>query len=237
MDAAGPRCSPQRGGIFLRLLKWFSILAFLGILYLLRGPILRSAGEFWVEDEGAQPADAIVVLSDDNYRADRAARAAELFREGWAPRVVASGRYLRPYAGIAELMQRDLADRGVPPTAVVRLAHVAANTREEAVIIRRLVDRQHWKRVLIVTSNFHTRRAARIFHHVFKNSAHVRVVAAPDSGYNPASWWRSRSGVKLFFLESASYPLAIWETRSTEAATRGLHERESLPSTLWPATQ
>src|SRR5208282_2235482 len=101
--------------------------------YLVRQPVLRLAGGFWVVDEAPQAADAIVMLGDDNYNADRATRAAELFKAGWAPRIVASGRYLRPYASIADLEAHDLSDRGVPATAVVRLAHHAEDTHEECV--------------------------------------------------------------------------------------------------------
>ena len=66
------------------------------MVYLARHPILRFAAESWVIDEPAAHADAIVVLGDDNFYADRATHAAELFRQGVAPVVVASGRRLRP---------------------------------------------------------------------------------------------------------------------------------------------
>ena len=221
--------SRERGGIILKALKWCTILVVLLTLYLLRGPILRHAGEFWVVEEPPEKSDAIVLLGDDNYPANRAARAAELYRAGWAPRIVASGRYLRPYASIAQLMQRDLVEHGVPASAIIQLPSLAANTREEAVLVRRLADRQHWRRVLVVTSNFHTRRAGHIYARVFRNSAEVRMVAAIDSGYDPANWWRSRSGIKIFFMELASYPVAIWETRSTESAQRGLQGPSAIP--------
>ena len=113
--------SRQRGGIISKLIALLVLLALLAVVYLLRHPLLRAAGEWWVVDDGLAPADAIILLSDDNYFADRAARAAELYHGRWAPRIVASGRMLRRYAGIAELMQRDLVERGVPADAVVRL--------------------------------------------------------------------------------------------------------------------
>jgi uncharacterized SAM-binding protein YcdF (DUF218 family) len=223
---ARPR-GPERGGIILKFLKWIIIVVVIAALYLLRGPILRSMGEFWMVEDPPEKADAILLLGDDNFSADRAARAAELYREGWAPRIVASGRYLRPYASLAELMQHDLMDRGVPASAIQKFPSLAGNTREEAVLLRRLADRQHWKRVLVVTSNYHTRRTRHIYTRVFRDSADVRVVAARDGGYQPDAWWHSRSGVKLFFMEFASYPVAIWETRSTESAQRGLNAPES----------
>lgn len=126
-------------------------------------------------------------------------------------------------------MQHDLADRGVPADAVIKFPSLAGNTREEAVLLRRLVDKQRWQRVLVVTSSYHTRRARHIYLRVFRDSADVRVIAASDGGYNPDKWWNSRSGVKFFFMESFAYPVAIWETRSTESAQRGLNAGGALP--------
>jgi uncharacterized SAM-binding protein YcdF (DUF218 family) len=223
--SAGSHCR-QRGGIIWKLMSWVFLLAVVAVVYVLHEPLLRMVGNFWVVEDQPEKADAIFLLGDDNISADRASRAAELYREGWAPRIVASGRSLRPYASLAELMQHDLADRGVPSAAVIRLPHTAANTREEAVLLRRMSDRQHWRRVLVVTSNYHTRRARHIYTRVFRDSADVRVIAARDFGYNPSNWWRTRSGIKLFFMESVAYPVAVWETRSTESAQRGLNAPE-----------
>src|ERR1700752_5003490 len=94
----------DRGGIFFRLLFLIFLVVFAFVIYLARYPILRLAGNFWVVDESPQTSDAIVVLSDDDYDAGRAARAADVYRASWAPRIIASGRILRPYIAIAELM-------------------------------------------------------------------------------------------------------------------------------------
>jgi uncharacterized SAM-binding protein YcdF (DUF218 family) len=164
-----------------------------------------------VVDEPPQRADAILLLGDDNYLAERAARAAELYHAGWATKIVASGRWLRPYFSIAELMEHDLGARGVPPTAIVRHANRAANTYEEALSLRRLVHEQGWRRVLVVTSNSHTRRARYIFRKVMEPAVEIRVVAAADSSYDPRSWWHTRTGVKTFFYETVGMAVALWE--------------------------
>ena len=110
-----PRLSnSQRGGIIFRLAFYVFLIAFLFVVYLVRHPLLRLASGFWIVNESPVTSDAIVILSDDNYNGDRAAEAANIFKAGWAPRVIASGRYLRPYAGIAELEARDLESHGVP---------------------------------------------------------------------------------------------------------------------------
>ena len=127
--------SIQRGGIFFRFLFLIFLICVAFVLYLARHPLLRVAGNFWVVDDAPAASDVIVVLGDDNYSGDRAARAAELYKAGWAPRVVASGRYLRPYAGISELEEHDLEAHGVPAKAITPLAHHAENTREEGAAI------------------------------------------------------------------------------------------------------
>lgn len=201
----------QRGGILAKLLALVLILVLLAGLYLFRQPILRWVGGYWVVDEPPQHADAILLLGDDTYLAERAARAAELYHAGWAPRIVASGRWLRPYFSIAELMEHDLRNRGVPPEAIVRHASRAANTYEEALSLRQLVREQGWRRVLVVTSNSHTRRARYIFRKVMEPAVAIRVVAAADSSYDPRSWWHTRAGVKTFFYETVGMAVALWE--------------------------
>jgi len=209
----------QRGGIFSKLLFLIFVVALVAILYLARHPILRYAGDFWIVDETPQVSDVIVILSDDNYGADRAARAAQLFKSGMAPRILASGRLLRPYAGIAELMEHDLKALGVPANAIVPVTHRATNTREEAIADSQAIAAHGWKKVLLVTSNYHTRRADYIFERALPAGTELRVVSAPDSEYDPNTWWQTRNGLKRFLYESAGYVVAMWEMRHSEVQT------------------
>jgi uncharacterized SAM-binding protein YcdF (DUF218 family) len=211
----------ENGGIFLRLLFLLVLLAFFALLYVVRHPLMRLAGQLWVVDEPAEHADVIVVLGDDNYTGDRAAHAAELYRAGLAPQVVASGRLLRPYAGVAEMIERDLESRGVPAASIVKFPHWAANTREEAEALAGLVAGRGWKRILVVTSNYHARRTRFIFGRVFKPEVTVRVGAARDSEFDPSHWWETRLGEKLFFNEVLGYAVAWWELRGKTSAVGG----------------
>jgi uncharacterized SAM-binding protein YcdF (DUF218 family) len=204
----------ERGGIFFRLLLLLVFLAFLAFVYAVRHPLMRLAGQFWVIDEPGEHADVIIVLGDDNYSGDRAAHAADLYRAGLAPQVVASGRFLRPYAEIAGMMEHDLESRGVPAASIVKFSHRAANTREEAEALRGVVASHGWKRVLVVTSNYHARRARFIFGRVFPPAVTLRVSAAQDSEFDSSHWWETRLGQKLFFNEVVGTVVAWWELRS-----------------------
>jgi uncharacterized SAM-binding protein YcdF (DUF218 family) len=210
----------QRGGIISRLLSLIFLVVFIFLLYLARHPLLRLAGNWWVVSDPLQHADAIVVIGDDNYSGDRAAYGAELFLSGWAPRVVASGRMMRPYSGVAALIAHDIESKGVPAASVVTFDHHAANTREEAEALRGFVGQHNWHKIVLVTSSYHTRRSRYIFRKVFPLNVSVIVTPARDSEYDPDRWWESRLGVKLFFQESVGYLLAMWELRNSQPPTQ-----------------
>src|ERR1700684_1875677 len=206
----------QRGGIIFKLLLLIFFLLLLLILYLVRVPLLRFAGEFWIVDDAPESSDAIVVLSGDNFDAVRASRAAALFRSGMAPRVVATGRSLRSYASTTDLMKRDLVDHGVPAAAIIPLNHRAEDTREEALVVSEIVASHGWKKILLVTSNYHTRRSEYIYERTLPANDQLLTVAAPGSDSDPNYWWKTRTGVKIFFHEFGGYLIALWETKKSD---------------------
>ena len=180
---------------------------------------MRLAGRAVIVDDSPRASDAIVMLGDDNYSGDRATRAAELIKGGWAPRVIASGRYLRSYMSVAQLEQRDLIADGVPASAIIPLSHHARNTREECTVIGKFLGQRGWKHVLLVTSNYHTRRADYICSRVLPHGTELYVIAAKDSDYNPNDWWDSRQGTKTFFHEVQGLIVSVWELRHNSVQT------------------
>jgi uncharacterized SAM-binding protein YcdF (DUF218 family) len=201
----------QTGGILAKSMVVLFLLAFCFLLYLVRAPILRFVGQTWVVEDPLERSDAILVLSDDNFYADRAQRAAELYRHGMAPVVVASGRRLRPYAGIAELMVHDLAERGVPKDKIEAFAQDADNTKDEARVLALLASKKKWRSVIVVTSNYHTRRSRYIFRRVFPPATRVLLASAPDGDFDPENWWQHRKSLKELTREMAGLVVAIWE--------------------------
>jgi uncharacterized SAM-binding protein YcdF (DUF218 family) len=213
------RSASQRGGIIFKLLFLICLAVFGFFLYIARHPLLRFAGGFWVVDDSPKTSDAIVMLSDDNFQADRAERAAELYKAGWAPRVIASGRLLRSYTGIAEIEEHDLEARGVPEAAIIKLSASDRNTRQECTNIGEFVASHGWKRILLVTSNYHTRRARYICSRLLPAGTTLLVSAARDSDYDPDSWWQNREGGKMFFQEFVGLLVAMWELRHSDVQT------------------
>jgi uncharacterized SAM-binding protein YcdF (DUF218 family) len=203
--------SAQRGGILSTLVSLLFLVVFCAVIYFARHPIMKFAAESWVINEPAANADAIVVLSDDNFYADRATHAAELFRQGSAPIVVASGRRLRPSAGISELTEHDLIERGVPKDKIVKFPNDADSTAEAAIAITRFASEHGWKKLIIVTSNYHTRRARYIFQKIAPPAMEISIASARDGDFDPERWWEKRRSVKAFLGELTGMAEAMWE--------------------------
>src|SRR5258706_10324914 len=209
----GPSNTGEAGRIFLNLIILLLLAVFCLALYVVRHPLLRFIAESWIVEDTLDKADALIVLGDDNFYADRVTRGAQLFREGKAPVVVASGRRLRPSAGIAELMEHDLVERGVPREKIVRFSHDGESTLEEAQALARIVKERKWHSVIVVTSNFHTRRTRYIFLRVFPQSVEVRVASARDGDFDPEHWREKRKSIKELTKEFAGVVVAGWELR------------------------
>jgi len=207
----------ERGGVVGTLIGLLCIAAICLLLYWARHPIMRYAGESWVEDEPASHADALLLLGDDNFYADRATRAAELIRQGVAPVVVASGRRLRPTAGITELLQHDLIERGVPKEKILPFPHDAETTENEAAQLEGFSAEHHFRSVIVVTSNYHTRRAFYIFRHVFPPGIAVSVASTRDGDFDPDHWWEKRKSEALFLHEFTGLLVAHWDFHSHAA--------------------
>lgn len=129
-------------------------------------PVLYSAGAGLAVPERLLPADLILVLGGDGP--PRAARAAALFQAGFAPRVLVSGQ--GDCTGI-----RDALVVGGVPAASITLECASSSTYENAAFSAPLLGRLRLRRVLLVTSWFHLRRALACF-----------ALAAPGVAWLPA---------------------------------------------------
>lgn len=204
--------NPQRGKVLLWLLVFFLLGLLLLTLYLVRGPLLRAFADWWIVEDPLEKAQAIVVLGGDNRMGERVRHAAELYHTGWAPRVVLSGMSYRTYFNEVTLMEREATNLGIPREHLVVFPQSGRSTLEEALALRAVLAEHHWRKIIVVTSNYHTRRTRRIFHGVYRrHGTQVLISAAPDSDFNPQRWWRQRTGRALLGLELLKSIQTWWE--------------------------
>jgi uncharacterized SAM-binding protein YcdF (DUF218 family) len=140
------------------VLKWIKrLLTFCGVICALLVILgyLFAESLLFVESPCVK-ADAFVVLGGDS--ADRPWKLVELFKRGIAQKVIVSGQ------GDCELIQQRLMYAGVPNECLIG-DPVSKNTKENAEISVALLRTLGAKRVVIVTSWYHSRRALACFHH------------------------------------------------------------------------
>jgi uncharacterized SAM-binding protein YcdF (DUF218 family) len=184
--------------------KFLICLAVLALVVSLSKDIwLRAAGRFLIYSEAIEPAQAAVVLAGDTTGC-RLTAAAELARRGVVPLVLVSGP-----PGIYGINEADAAIRfitahGYDERWFIPLRHDANSTRAESGYLLAELQRRGVEKFVLVTSNYHSGRAHRIFRQAIAQRGlkmEMRVLASGDPNYTADSWWRSREGRKTAFYE------------------------------------
>ena len=188
----------------LSRLRFLLILGVLVVCLLLtRSWWLKGLGYALIHDDGPATADIAVVLAGDSY-GHRITKAGELVREGYVPAVLVSGP-----AGAYGLYESDLAipfavRQGFPSDWFIAFPNHSLSTQEEAAAVLQELRRRNVRSFLLVTSNYHSARARRIYlaaERAMGERVPIRTVTAPDEFFEPDSWWRSRQGQKIAFME------------------------------------
>ncbi len=166
----------RKGGVFLILL---------GIAVCLT----LSAGSYLVIDQPPVPADAIVVFSGD--RGVRMEKAAELFRNGYAPKILISGGEVYEGLVMAEVMKDHGLSLGIPESAML-LEKQASSTFQNAEYTCDILRNNGMDQALVVTSDFHTRRTLWSLDRLYAPAGiRYSIIAADDPEFTKEAWWSS----------------------------------------------
>ena len=175
----------------------------LAVGYLTHPLYLTALGRTLIVEDSLQKADAILVLAGDTRTGDRVIHAVGLYKRGLAPLLVLSGTPMGFRTDEAEVMQRHAEFLGVPPERIVAVKHDSESTREEASVVVPILKRKGIKGVILVTSNYHTARAKRVFEKEAGPDG-PRFLASPaqDGYFDPDGWWTRRRDAKVFVYEA-----------------------------------
>lgn len=192
-------------------------LAALALALILLHPLwLGALGDFLVARDELHPADAIVVLAGNSpYRAEHAV---QLYKTGWAPRLLISNELVQSHGVTAsweDLRRAGLVRLDVPEAAILLLPEIARNTQHEAIESRDVMLSHGWRSAILVTDPFHTRRALWIFRDVW-GPAGLEIIASPAdrSKYSVDGWWRDPDRAIRVLQEYVKLPYYLL-TRST----------------------
>jgi len=135
---------------------------------------------------------------------ERGSEAGRLLVKGAADLVVCTGGnvphtmevmgHLVPEAGITREAALQV---GAPPEQVLALV-AGTSTWEEAALILKDAQQRGSDTIVVVTTDFHTRRVKRVFNKRFVESGIVvQVHAAASMDYDPTAWWRTEEGLLM----------------------------------------
>jgi uncharacterized SAM-binding protein YcdF (DUF218 family)/glycosyltransferase involved in cell wall biosynthesis len=161
-----------------------AIVGGLAIAYLLvfQTPLVWTLASPLKLSDPPQQADCIVVFAGGvgesgkaggGYQ-ERVKEATDLYRQGYASHMIFSSGFVFAFPE-AEVMRTLAIDNGVPASAIELETH-AANTHENVVFSQRLLEAHGWRRILLVSSPYHMRRALLTWH---KAAPATTVVPTP----------------------------------------------------------
>ncbi|HYR87114.1 MAG TPA: YdcF family protein [Terriglobia bacterium] len=186
------------------------VLFMIPVAYFGYQPLLRYAAGLIIEDSEPRRSDAILLLAGGDP--GRAWGAADLYKEQLGSYVILTAEPLGSdvialrQAGIpigtgVDQNERVLRALGVPQENIVRVKPYVQDTFDELTRVRELCEERQWKSLLIVTSNYHTRRTRLTAKYVLGPYMDFTVVASRHGGINPEAWWKMRNDVRTFLIE------------------------------------
>ena len=145
----------------------------------------------------------ILVLAGDN-NGERVAEAVNLYKQGYAKNILMSGGPFAWKLTYAWWMKKQALESGIPAKAIL-MQDRSFSTKDDARFSLPIVKARGFKSVLLVTSPFHTRRAARSFKKLFGPAGiSVRVYPVQKSSYNPKRWWTRHEDTEFVVREYIS---------------------------------
>lgn len=193
-------CMSRRCRGTLKLLLFMAGL--LVLAFMARYRILHAMGRCLIKEDVPVHADAIYVLGGAPY--DRGTAAAALLLHEVAPVAYATGSN---HASILKAEGRLVTEAALTRMAAVRAGADPArilpfpygtSTFEEAQGVLYHAQRIGADTIVVLTTDFHTRRVGKVFRKRFEASGiHVLVSSTPSTEYDVDHWWESEQGLLM----------------------------------------
>ena len=178
------------------MLKWVFRL---GLALFLMAAAIAAVAWFYPEkflcvDSGPVRGDVIVVLGGGMH--ERPVRAAQLFQQGVAPRVLVSG------AGDDAINRQILLQHGVPAGAI-EVEGQSMTTQENAVFTIKRLRSENVRTVVLVTTWYHARRALRTFEHYAPD---IKFYVRPSYHAFDREDWPKQGNARRMWMEFLKLP-------------------------------
>ena len=171
-----------------------------GVAYLTSDYWAPGPAKFLIKTDPLEPADVIVVLAGDGS-GGRVEEGLKLLQGGLAPRMLINGSYSLYEARECDLGRDYAIAHGGDPETLEAFCIEADSTQDEARILDRELKSRTVKHAIVVTSDFHTARARRIFRGSTSGDVRYSFAASRTPEFDPDGWWRTRPGKEIVVIE------------------------------------
>jgi uncharacterized SAM-binding protein YcdF (DUF218 family) len=177
------------------------LLRLLGVGLLATATFVLISGRLLVVDNPPVHTSWAVVLDGQSAQMERSDSAMHLFRLERFDSLALSGTpVFRSYYS-SHFTAKDVLHQGLPAGKMVELQHDAQSTIQEARYLVPFFRGRNADTVLLITSAFHTARAARIFNAVAGGSPVFIATDIGDTEFRPWGWFRHRESVGIWYVE------------------------------------
>jgi uncharacterized SAM-binding protein YcdF (DUF218 family) len=166
----------------------YIIFAIFLLAFALRGLWLPFLAKWLIVNEPLAKADVIIVPSG-NEEDLRITYAAQVYKNGFAGKVLLSGRLsLEKETGI-NLGKIYVMSLGVPEKDILSEMD-SVSTVENALFSKKVIEEHKYKNVILVTYPVHTRRSRQVFKRIL--SKDVKLITACDTNsFDVKNWWKN----------------------------------------------
>jgi uncharacterized SAM-binding protein YcdF (DUF218 family) len=150
---------------------------------------------------------AVVLQGSFEGERARIAGAVKLLQQGMAPRALLSVPNVSFWGESIPPIARGYLERRYGQDWGSRIDFCVTDedtnsTDSEMRALTPCIRQHHWQSIVVVTSNYHTRRASMIWNRLARQDPSIRVwVTGVDDPEFQTPWWRHRLSAKIFFLE------------------------------------
>ncbi|MDO6657807.1 YdcF family protein [Anaerobacillus sp. 1_MG-2023] len=166
-----------------RSYKWIKGITFVALAVLIT--MFLNAGNWLTVNQKPVKADIIIVLSGADGRSEAGL---QLIDEGYSDILVLSNAY-----GFSE-QEYNLIDDSLPSDSVWK-DYDSFSTLDSAYYSRKLMDEQQLQSAIIVSSDYHLRRAKLNYGRAFKDSEIDLTFVASKSKYQSSFWWTDKHSI------------------------------------------
>ncbi|OIP22224.1 hypothetical protein COX95_03315 [bacterium CG_4_10_14_0_2_um_filter_33_32] len=156
-------------------------------------------GKFLSPQDNLDKSDVIIVISGGET-IERTAEGVKLFKQGYASYLLFSGAAKSGTVSNAKGMKNYAIKQGVSSNNIL-LEEKSTSTYENALFSKNILEKNNFKKIILVTSPYHQKRAYMNFSFILGRDYNIINHSSSDSNWNSDKWWDNKKSVNITMSE------------------------------------